>query len=86
MEQTGFLETESNSRNIHQALTDGKMWDDGNQWGTACTSGAHARCVPEGILVLQPSRILAQGLFSLSKVPQAALEPWKALLLTFLED
>lgn len=77
--KTGFLVTESNSRNIHQALTDGKVWDDGNQWGTACTSGAHARCIPEGVLVLQLSRVLAQGLFSLSKILHTALEPWKTL-------
>lgn len=80
--KTVFLVTESNSNNIHQALTDGKVWDDENQWGTACTSGAHARCIPEGIFVLQPSRVLAQGLISLCKVPRAALESWKALLST----
>lgn len=39
-------------------------------------------CIPEGAHVLQPFRLLAQGLFSLSKILYAALQPWKTLLST----
>lgn len=70
------------SGNIHQAQTDVKVWADRNQWGTVCSGGAHACCIPEGINVLQPSHALAQGLFSLSKMPRAAFEPWETLLST----
>lgn len=70
---------------LQEYPSDGKVWDDGNQWGTACTSGAHARCILEGIPVLQPSHVLAQRLFSLSKILCASPgKPCCQLLFNFL--